>query len=76
MDPTSPGERQEVTVTTDINEAKNDLDHILGEVRRAISMMSPVWVLMHEDGRSLAAQDIAHSLDTIEAKARKVRASL
>ncbi|WKW87304.1 hypothetical protein SEA_CHARGERPOWER_89 [Mycobacterium phage Chargerpower] len=65
-----------MSMTTEINEAKDDLDHILGEVRRLINLMGPAYPLMEADGRRYAAENIANSIDIIHAKARKVRASL
>lgn len=65
-----------MTITSAVNEAKDDLDHILGEARRLLDLMAPMYALMDEAGRSHAAENIADSIDTINAKARKIRASL
>ncbi len=56
-----------MTITTDINQAKDDLDLILGEVRRLMLMLP-----MSLDN----ADQVFNSLEIVKRKAEKVRASL
>ena len=56
-----------MTITTEINEAKNDLDHIVGEINRVLQVLT-----LDIDNAEL----VFEALDSARAKARKVRASL
>ena len=56
-----------MSITSEINEAKFDLDIISGEVERLLLLLTI---------NIPNAEQVFDSLDTIRAKARKVRASL
>lgn len=54
-----------MSVTSSTNEAKNDLDIILGEIQRLSHVLA-----------STMTDEVGESLDVIAFKAKKIRASL
>ncbi|BBX09474.1 hypothetical protein [Mycolicibacterium aichiense] len=66
-----------MTITTSVNQAKDDLDVALGEARRLDLLLPPLLSdLQRYVGSDNELAVIAHAVDTIHAKLRKVRASL
>ena len=60
-----------MSVTSEVNQAKDELDMVLGELNRLEQLLQPE--LSGDDESALAIGD---ALDTARFKVRKVRASL
>lgn len=60
-----------MTVTSQVNEAKDDLDIALGELRRLEALLQPEL-----SGEDESAERIGDALDIARFKVQKVRASL
>ncbi|QXN74555.1 hypothetical protein SEA_PETITESANGSUE_80 [Mycobacterium Phage PetiteSangsue] len=67
-----------MTITTAVNEAKDDLDTALGEAQRLELLLPPMLsdLQRYFGGSDDTLAQIGHALDIVHAKLRKVRASL
>jgi len=63
-----------MTITTEVNEAKGDLDVAMGEIRRATAMHEEI---LNHGGILVTDYDqLMEAVNTVESKVRRVRASL